>query len=375
MFMEEGFIDLYTLQTQLKLGLEDLFPDRIWLRAEIGSISVKTNGHCYLDLSQDENGMTVAKAKAVIWRSRYALLSSFFTAETGSPLKAGMTVLVRAQVSYSELYGLTLSIDDIDPQFTLGEREKERRETIERLRSEGMLDRQQELVFPPLPYSLAVVSARDAAGLGDFLHHLHDNEFGFVFGTELFEATMQGENAPESIIDALDRIESSGVEYDAVLIMRGGGSVFDLSCFDDYDLCWRIASCRIPVFTAIGHDKDRHVADMVAYDSVKTPTALADMLIDCYMAEDEKLSSYSSRLRLAFSAKVAALSSRVDVLESRIRAADPRGLLSRGYTLALGPDGVVLKSGKSIASGQNIRIMLSDATLHCTVDSVEIKEQ
>jgi len=368
-WMEREYIDLYTLQSTIRDGLEDLFPDKLWVRAEIASVSVRANGHCYLDLSQSGPSNVTAKARAVIWRSKYYALNQYFVAATGSSLQAGMSVLLRVQVTYSELYGLTLTVDDLDPQFTLGELELERRRTIARLEQEGLLDRQKGLVPAELPYLLAVVTARDAAGYGDFSRHLHGNEYGFVFRTDLFEATMQGQTAPESIVDALDRIESSPVRYDAVLILRGGGSSLDLSCFDDYGLCWRIAQCPIPVYTAIGHDRDHHVADMVAFASVKTPTALADEFIDCYMAEDERISSFSTRLRLAFLNKVNALAQRVDLLEARIRSADPRTLLKRGYILAADARGRVLKSASGVVPGDRVSLMFSDGTLDCEVTS------
>lgn len=367
--MENGYIDLYTLQSSIKLGLEDLFPDRIWVRAEIASVSVKAGGHCYLDLSQSDSGGMTARAKAVIWRSKYGQLGRYFAAATGSPLQAGMSVLVRVQVTYSELYGLTLTIDDIDPQFTLGEQELEKRRTISRLEAEELMDRQKELAVSALPYALAVITARDAAGYGDFLRHLQGNEYGFVLRTDLFEATMQGQAAPESIAEALDRVEASGSAYDAVLILRGGGSALDLACFDDYALCRRIALCGVPVFTAIGHDRDHHVADMVAYSYVKTPTALADYFLDCYMAEDERISSFSSRLRMAFLNKVNALNSRVDLVEARIRAADPRAILKRGYLLAADARGRVLKSAAAAAPGDLISLLFADGTLDCEVKS------
>lgn len=366
-FMEMEYIDLYTLQNSLKLGLEDLFPEKVWVQAEIASVSLKANGHCYMDLCQNGPDGMVARAKAVIWRSKYYALNQYFVAAAGSSLQAGMSVLARVQVTYSELYGLTLTVDDLDPQFTLGEQELEKRRTIAKLEAEGLLDKQKELVPAALPYALAVITARDAAGYGDFSRHLHGNEYGFAFRTDLFEATMQGPAAPESIVDALDRIESSGTAYDAVLILRGGGSVLDLTCFDDYCLCWRIANCPVPVYTAIGHDRDRHVADMVAHVSVKTPTALADEFIDCYMAEDERISAFGVRLRLAFLNKVNALSSRVDLLEARILAADPRTILKRGYILAADARGRVLKSADAASPGDSISLMFADGTLDCEV--------
>jgi exodeoxyribonuclease VII large subunit len=168
-------------------------------------------------------------------------------------------------------------------------------------------------------------------------------------------------------VDALDRIESAPIRYDAVLILRGGGSTLDLSCFDDYGLCWRIAQCPVPVYTAIGHERDRHVADMVAYASVKTPTALADEFIDCFMAEDERIGSFSTRLRLAFLNKVNALASRVDLLEARIKSADPRAILKRGYVLAADARGRVLKSASGAGPGDRVSLLFADGTLDCDV--------
>lgn len=211
-----------------------------------------------------------------------------------------------------------MNIEDIDPDFTLGASERRRQETIERLGREGLLDLQKRLLLPALPYSLAVISAPGAAGFGDFRRHLMENEYGFVFNVRLFEALMQGDGAPASIVAAFARILSSQVRYDAVLIMRGGGSDLDLRCFDDYDLAVAIARCPVPVFTAIGHDKDHHVADMVANTSVKTPTALADLFLDCYIAEDQRLGTLESRLMLSFNNRLSAMESRIGLLEARV---------------------------------------------------------
>ncbi|MBQ2104002.1 MAG: exodeoxyribonuclease VII large subunit [Bacteroidales bacterium] len=365
--MDEAYIDLLTLQDSIQEGLEDLFPDKLWVKAEVSSIQVKSNGHCYMDLCQSGTGGVVAKAKAVIWRSRYTLLSRMFREAAGGDIQAGMSILVRVQVSYSALYGLTLTIDDIDPDVTLGEQERIRRETIAKLQEEGLMEKQGELKLPPLPYSLAVISAPDAAGFGDFRRHLLENEYGFAFSVDLFPATMQGNQAPESISDALEEVQTASKQYDAVLILRGGGSNFDLQCFDDYGLCFNIANCPLPVFTAIGHDKDYHVADMVAYSFVKTPTALADEFIGCYMAEDERIESYMSRLRLAFNSKLQAMASKVDMLVERINAADPRCVLSRGYTLVTDSRGVVLKGAGNLKAGDRVRIMFADGSVNAVI--------
>ena len=197
--MEKNVIDLYTLQTHLKTVLEGAFPARLWVKAEISAVKARPGGHCYMELSQSDGNGLVAKVTAIIWSSKFRFLAPYFESETGIPLQAGINVLVQVQVNFSQLYGLSVIVDDIDPQYTIGDKEKERQETIERLRREGLLDRQKKLSLTSLPYRLAVISAPDAAGYRDFMRHLHENEYGFVFHTDLYEAVMQGVSAPESI--------------------------------------------------------------------------------------------------------------------------------------------------------------------------------
>lgn len=365
--METEYIDLLHLQLLLKEEIEALSPGKIWVKAEISQLQARANGHCYLELSQSIDGKgVVAKARAVIWRNNWTLLSRCFKDETGSALAAGMTVLLNVQLSYSELYGMTLVVDDIDAAFTVGEAELEKRRTIEKLTAEGLMDKQKTLTPCELPYKLAVISARDAAGFGDFCRHIAENEYGFVFQVDLFPAIMQGESAPESIAAAMQEVEIAG-GYDAVLIIRGGGSALDLACFDDYSLCFAIAGCPIPVYTAVGHDRDYHVADMVAFGYVKTPTALADLFIDEYAAEDELIASFSTRLKIAFSARISSMESELGMLASRIRNADPRNVLARGYSLITDARGVVLKSASGAAPGETITVRFHDGALECKV--------
>ena len=394
--MKRDFIDLLDFQTKMKTGVECLFPDRFWLRAEVSAVKSRPGGHCYLELSQSDPNGLVARATAAIWSSRYRFLAPYFESVTGSPLSEGMTVLVRVQVSYSQLYGFTLVIDDIDPEFSLGQKEMERQKTIERLVSEGLMDLQKGLSIPRLPYRFAVISAEDAAGYRDFIRHIHENEYGFKFETELFPALMQGAQCPESIISAMDSVLDSHQEYDAVLILRGGGSKLDLSCYDDYALASVIAQYPLPVYTAVGHDQDFHVCDMVAYSYLKTPTALADELLSIYEDEDALLSSFVSRIRMAFSNRISLnenrlsllnsrihgafslrlskMESAVEMLQTRILAADPRRILERGYALAIGPDGAVLKTASGVGAGQKVGVMFQDGLISCVVEKVELKE-
>ena len=373
--MEKNVIDLFTLQTEVRQSLESSFPARVWVRAEVSAVKVRGGGHCYLELSQSDESGLVAKASAIIWASRFRVLGPYFESVAGSPLQPGITVLLRVQVNYSQLYGLSLIVDDIDASCTLGEKEKERLATIERLKKEGLLNRQKSLEMTALPYRLAVVSAPDAAGYRDFERHLKGNAYGFVLETVLYEAVMQGASAPESISDALKAAASAEKPFDAVLVLRGGGSNLDLSCFDDYSLASAIATCPVPILTAVGHDQDFHICDMVAWRYVKTPTALADTFIEIYADEDQYISSFAGRLKTAFLNKISLMGSRVDVLESRIAGADPRRILSRGYALVVDDGGVVMKNAAGHSAGDNVKVMFADGTLDCRVTGIQLKQE
>lgn len=393
--MGKEYISLFELQTRLKQGIESLFPNHLWIRAEVSAVKARNGGHCYMELSESDGKGLVAKVNAIIWSSRYRFIAPYFESVTGSPLQEGMTVLVEVQVNFSQLYGFSLIINDIDPEYSLGVKELERQKTIERLHREGLMDLQKELALPRLPYDLAVISASDAAGYRDFVRHLDENPYGFKVNISLYPALMQGADCPSSIIGALDAVLESGRQYDAVLILRGGGAKLDLACFDDYDLAAVIAQYPLPVLTAIGHDQDYHVCDMVAHEYVKTPTALADYILGIYEDEDAGLTSLENRIRLAssnrlyreesmidalaarikgsFTMKIASMESALHVLQARIEGADPRRILERGYALAVDADGVVLKGTAGRVPGEKVSMMFSDGTLECTIDDVILR--
>lgn len=390
--MEKDFIDLFEFQTRLKQGIECLFPSRIWVKAEVSAVKARNGGHCYLELSQSDATGLVAKANAIIWSSKYRFIAPYFESVTGSPISEGMTVLVEVQANYSQLYGFSLIINDVDPEYSLGVRELERQKTIARLADEGLLELQKGLALPILPYSLAVISAEDAAGYRDFTRHIAENPYGFKLSLELFPALMQGADCPQSIISSMDAVLDSGRDYDAVLILRGGGAKLDLACFDDYGLAAVIAQYPLPVLTAIGHDQDFHVCDMVAYEYLKTPTALADYILSIYEDEDSRLSSFQTRVRLAFAGRISAMESSVDLLRSRVRgglalkmaamesalkvletriyASDPRKVIERGFALALDDRGRVLKGAAGRKAGDKVSVMFADGTLDCLIENV-----
>ncbi len=385
---------LCQLQEQIKDSIESKHTGRYWIKAEISEIKNNSAGHCYLDLVDKPVGgdLITAKAQAIIWANNYRLLKPYFETTTGQPLVKGMHILVNVQVQYSALYGLSLIVLDINPAFTIGEQELERQKTIKKLKSEGMFDMNRTLELPLLPKRLAIISSDQAAGYRDFINHLHLNEYGFKFKTELFTAPMQGVFAPDGIVEAMNKVAERLDEFDLLLILRGGGSAQDLACFDDYNLASNIAQFPLPVITGIGHDHDYHIADMVAHTSVKTPTALADLIVDIFVKEDQQIIFLSRRLSLSLhtrlmneSNNLKSLTNRflnsykiqvqsnyhmLQLLEQRVNANNPLSLLTKGYALVL-KDGIKVKHIKQVEEGENIKVILVGGALNCTINTKE----
>jgi exodeoxyribonuclease VII large subunit len=277
-------ITLKELQQQIKSAVEGALPLPVWVVAEVAELKVNYSGHCYMELvekSEPKRGGSstpTAQARAVIWRSQWAMLAPYFRQQTGSELAAGMKILAKVLVSYHELYGLSLQISDIDPGYTLGEVERQKQMTIAQLKADGVWDMNREQQLPYLVQRIAVVSSAAAAGYRDFMNELREG--GYAFHCDLYDVVVQGAAAEESICAALDEVALKQELYDAVVLIRGGGSASDLSCFNSYRLCFYVAQFPLPVLTGIGHDKDTSVADMVAHTPLKTPTAVAAWLVD-----------------------------------------------------------------------------------------------
>ena len=431
---QRDYTDLLELLLHIREGIAEAFPGRYWVTAEIASWSPRANGHCYLSLSQSRGGKSIAETRAMIWKWNFPLIKRQFEDSTGQPLQAGLTVLVQVQVNFSEQYGMSLYIEDIDPAFTLGEQALERKAIIERLQKGGYMEMQQELALPDIPYRLAVITSRTAAGYQDFRNHLLDNPEGYAFRLELFEALMQGEQAPASIVAALT--EAGEQDFDAILLLRGGGSELDLQCFDDEDLAIAIATCPVPVITAIGHDKDVHIADLVAHKSVKTPTALADLFLEALAAQDAALDrleqhiwmasrnlvsrmelrlgradaaiaqavqrrlsaldvllqrsisriargflqkyaavarlrdTAAHRVQFAAQARISTEVSHIALKEALITASDPRKILGLGYVLVTSKDNKVLKTVDRVAVGDRIGVRFRDGSLTAKVNEI-----
>ena len=294
---KESCITLYDLQRMVRTTVEECFATPLWVSAEISELKVNRSGHCYLNLVEKGNseGAPRAEARAVIWRNNYTQIDAMFREATGSPLASGIGVLVRVVVTYHEIYGFSLQIIDLDPNYTLGDVERRRRETIERLKEDGVWDMNRELSLPRPLLRIAVVSSATAAGYRDFMTEIGSSPFNF--NVTLFESTMQGEGAEESIINALSAIAERESDFDIAVIIRGGGSTSDLALFDSYRIALYVTQMPMAVITGIGHDKDVSVVDMVAHYMCKTPTAVGAFLVDSATAELNTIYDLSNEFR------------------------------------------------------------------------------
>lgn len=321
------------IQEQIYSG----FPDSIWLIGEISELKVNRNGHCYLELIEKDaiTDNIIARTRATIWAFTYRMLRPYFESVTGHELIPGIKLLVKAKVEYHELYGLSLNISDVDPNYTLGDLAQKKAEIIKRLEEDGVMNLNKELNFPLVPQRIAIISSETAAGYQDFMNQLENNSYSYIFYTKLFSSIMQGTQAEETIINSLEKIFEHEELFDVVVIIRGGGSQADLSCFDSYLLAANIAQFPLPVLTGIGHDKDESVADLVAFKKLKTPTAVAEYIIERANNFEESIINSRNQVIECIQDKIQNLKTRLTSLTSVIIPSVRNNLNNQNYKLEL----------------------------------------
>lgn len=350
-------------QIQDALAME--LANTYWVRAEIASLTVR-GGHCYLELVEkaDTTGQMSAKVRATCWSNVYKMLSAYFVEETGSALQAGMQVLVEVEIQFHAVYGLSLNICNIDPTFTVGDMARQRAETIERLQQDGVFDLQKELTMPTLIHRIAVISSDTAAGYEDFVHQLQASHY--AIHTTLFTATMQGDQAERSIIAALRAICEVVENFDAVAIIRGGGSTTDLTCFDSYELASHCAQFPLPILSGIGHTKDVSVTDMVVYAALKTPTAVAAYIVERFDRASELIRDWRHRLQMTAERQILIRRHALELLQQRLVMCSPERIYQMGYSL-LTINGHIVESVQDVKIGQQICTHLKDGVIRSQV--------
>ncbi len=398
-------ISLSELTDRIQETLKLNFDTPVWIRAEISELRDNQSGHCYLELieKEAETGFLLAKSKATIWSTTYRMLKPYFESSTGQSLRAGISVLVAVTVEFHGVYGFSLNVRDIDPTFTIGEMAARRLKIIRQLEDDGIADMNKEIEFPKLPQRLAVISSATAAGYDDFCDQLKNDPAHFAFYPKLFPAVMQGDQAESSIISALEKVYNHQEAFDVVVIIRGGGAITDLACFDSYELASNCAQFPLPVLAGIGHQRDVSILDMVAHTSVKTPTAAASFLIETMQqtenamldvvadmeqivrrkiveqnrffetinwkikqnlksrvsAKNMLLEKQKSRLKSALSTTFSRQQYRIGLIEKSIESHSPAFLLKHGYTITT-LNGKRITTVKQVKALDKIRTFVHD---------------
>ena len=412
-------LSLRQLNLMVRDAIESCLSDEYWVEAELSECR-ENSGHCYMELiEKDERSNTpVARASAKCWRQTWMMVKPYFERTTGQPLRVGMKVLLKVYAQFHEAYGFSWIVSDIDPTYTLGDMARKRQEIIRQLKEEGVFDLQRELCLPTFAKRIAVISAESAAGYGDFLRQLEDNEYGFRFEVTLFPAIMQGEQVEQSVISALNDIYEQSQEliansrkpFDCVVILRGGGATADLSGFDTLALAENVAQFPIPIITGIGHDRDESILDMVSHTRVKTPTAAAAFLIDHlrrvweritnaeasinqYVSErlryqQQRISQLAtliptlalrrlsdsrhriemteSRLPVAIGRRLTDEKHRIERLSILLQGFDPQLLLKRGFSITL-HNGKAVRDPSLLEAGDEIETRVEKGTIRSVI--------
>lgn len=425
----EKALTLYELNSLVRETIEEELHQEYWVEAELSEV-LEVRGHCYMQLVQydrsEEGGKRkryentpIAQASAKCWQSSWQLLRPYFEKETGQRLHAGMKVLLQVYAQFHETYGFSWIVTDIDPTYTMGDMARKRQEIIRVLKEEGVFDLQKELPLPLFCQRIAVISSANAAGYGDFVNQLENNEYGFQFHTRLFPAVMQGEDVEKSVIAALEQIfrgsgdmEARGNEntFDCVVIIRGGGATADLSGFDTLALAENVANFPLPIITGIGHERDESILDMVSHTRVKTPTAAAAFLIDhlkevlevlidaqeritryaqqklstldaqlSVVAEaiprlfsvvktrqDARLDSMQEKMTMLIERRLETEQHRIQLVSEKVKSLDPTLLLRRGYSITL-RNGKVVKDVSVLNTGDELETRLAHGSVRSKV--------
>ncbi len=367
-------------------AIEMQLSDEYWVEAELSECRERS-GHCYMELiEKDEQTNTpIARASAKCWRQTWQMVQPHFEHITGQPLHAGLKVLLRVYAQFHETFGFSWIVTDIDPTYTIGDMARRRQEIIRQLKEEGVFDLQRELQLPLFTQRIAVISAKGAAGYGDFCRQLEENEYGFKFQVTLFPAVMQGEQVEHSLIAALEKIYD--YQFDCVVIIRGGGATADLSGFDTLALAENVAQFPLPIITGIGHDRDESILDMVSHTRVKTPTAAATLLIDrlasiwqrlenaqqrirmvqrLFSEQHHHLDLLQNRLSIAIERIMTHQKHRISQLELQLQSFDPQILLGRGYSITL-HNGRAVRNPQELKPGDEIETRVEKGVIISTV--------
>jgi exodeoxyribonuclease VII large subunit len=399
MSKDKRYISLSQLSFHLQEFIEEYFLEKeFWVLAETTDVkNYPDRGYCFLSLCEKKGNQTLAKMEAVIWRQDYHTIEAFESA-TGMGFNRNLEVLLRVSVDYHAVFGLKLTVHEIDPSFTLGKIELRKQEVLQKLLLEypelirfengQAISYNQELELPAVIKRLALISAPDSDGMRDFLHELHNNNRGYKFEVEFFPVTIQGNLAAKQISAAFEMVSEES--FDVVVLARGGGSSHDLDVFDTFDVVLSIVQCPNPVICGIGHERNKSLCDLLANLSVKTPTKAAGHIIahneefelevlNCFQSisamiqeifayEQREISNLNYRINMQSKVILLEEKNRLNNIENQLKIADPKVMLQRGYAM-IEKGGKIISSIVDLKPGEKIQINLKDGKRTAFIES------
>lgn len=404
---------LYEVNEHIRRIIALNFSEALWIRAEIGQISY-SRGHYFITLIQkeEEKESILAEVEAVVWQMQYRHIKRQIGNDLDVLLKEGTAILFKAKPEFHERFGFKLIIESIDPAFTLGQLELQRRQILQALENQGLLELNQQHTLPIAIQRVAVLSSPKAAGYQDFIEQLINNPYGYSFEPKLYPIAVQGEKVESEMLEQLKRIAQKSKQFDIVCLIRGGGSKLDLTAFDSFPLAEAVAQFPLPFLSGIGHDINQTVVDRVAHTALKTPTAVADFLINHNLHFELWLNQISLKIQQTYQDNATAKRIQLTELQQQLewqlekylneqqrlieyiegeipkvsrymlrtqlqqietfnqvyQLLSPEATLKRGYTLTL-KDGKVITSSKDLKQGDRITTRMKDGDIDSEVNT------
>lgn len=296
-FPDNKFISLSQLLIQVRNVMAREFPLPVWVKADMLKLNhYSGSGHAFPELVEKSGGKVVAKTQAIIWADDFLRIAVNFETITGKKLGDGIGILFRTELRFHELYGMRLRIIEIDAQYTLGQMALEKKKTIEKLQAENLYQLNKQLPLATIPQRFAVISAASSRGFSDLRNILRVEGAAFRMELKLFTAVLQGEKGADTIARRLAQIGKRKEEFDAVLIIRGGGDDTGMDCYDSYKMAQAVCTCPLPVITGIGHSTNETVVEMVAHTNKITPTDVGYFILSKFAIQLQILENITGKL-------------------------------------------------------------------------------
>ncbi|MFD2743261.1 MULTISPECIES: exodeoxyribonuclease VII large subunit [Sphingobacterium] len=406
---------LFEVSRSIQKTIGERYQSLYWIKAEMNKLNhYSHSGHCYPELVEKKEGKIVAEMRSILWKSDYSRINQQFLELLQEPLRDGITILFQAGISYDPLYGFSLRIVDIDPAFVLGELEREKKESVQRLQAEGVFQLNKQLRLARLPKRLAIISVETSKGLSDFNKIISHNPWGYKLEMTLFPALLQGDKSIPSIIAQLANIAEHAASYDAVAIIRGGGGEVGLSSYNNYQLAKAICIFPLPVLTGIGHSTNETVSELVSYKNAITPSELADFLLQRFhefaipldgllqrivdsgkwqfeqekrlllqlsqalswqsqqplQAHHQLLKSLTQRLEHSSGNTIRLQHTALQHLAQLVHLSDPKRLLKRGFSITR-VNGKAIRNSADLQAGDIIETEILDGHLTSTLNDIK----